>query len=99
LYLSYIFIYLDDKKLKTWQKLVAMILHEISNHRFASVFQNPIREQDAPGYYDIVKQPMDLRTLKRRLREGVFNYFIKLKKFLLLNIKTPLNFFIDYPRY
>ncbi|CAI2170707.1 2491_t:CDS:2 [Funneliformis geosporum] len=60
----------DDKKLKTWQKLVSMILLEISNHRFASVFQNPIRDQDAPGYYDIVKQSMDLRTLKKRLREG-----------------------------
>ncbi|RHZ82208.1 hypothetical protein Glove_112g34 [Diversispora epigaea] len=61
----------DDKKQKTWQKLVAMILQEISNHRYASVFQNPIREQDAPGYYDIVKQPMDLRTLKKRLRDGI----------------------------
>lgn len=48
-----------------------MILQEISNHRYASVFQNPIREQDAPGYYDIVKHPMDLRTLKKRLRDGV----------------------------
>jgi len=56
-----------------------MILLEISNHRFASVFQNPIREQDAPGYYDIVKQPMDLRTLKKRLREGVFNLMITIK--------------------
>ncbi|GBC08089.1 hypothetical protein RclHR1_00790039 [Rhizophagus clarus] len=63
----------DDKKLKTWQKLVNMILHEINNHRFASVFQNPIREQDAPGYYDIVKQPMDLKSLKRRLREGTIH--------------------------
>ncbi|RIA87662.1 hypothetical protein C1645_273560 [Glomus cerebriforme] len=63
----------DDKKLKTWQKLVSMILHEINNHRFASVFQNPIREQDAPGYYEIVKQPMDLRTLKKRLREGTIH--------------------------
>ncbi|PKC15206.1 Bromodomain-containing protein, partial [Rhizophagus irregularis] len=58
---------------KTWQKLVNMILHEINNHRFASVFQNPIREQDAPGYYDIVKQPMDLKSLKKRLREGTIH--------------------------
>jgi bromodomain-containing protein 8 len=57
-----------------------MILHEINNHRFASVFQNPIREQDAPGYYDIVKQPMDLKSLKKRLREGVILSDIYLKK-------------------
>ncbi|CAG8522593.1 3726_t:CDS:2 [Diversispora eburnea] len=64
---------IDDKKQKTWHKLVTMILQEISNHRYASVFQNPIREQDAPGYYDIVKQPMDLRTLKKRLRDDQFH--------------------------
>ncbi|CAG8567573.1 9087_t:CDS:2, partial [Acaulospora morrowiae] len=62
---------LDDKRQKTWMKLVGMIMQEISNHRYASVFQNPIREQDAPGYYDIVKQSMDLKTLKKRLRDGV----------------------------
>ncbi|RIB03174.1 hypothetical protein C2G38_2123669, partial [Gigaspora rosea] len=61
----------NDKKQKTWLKLATMMLHEIGNHKFASVFQNPIKEQDAPGYYSIVKQPMDLKTLKKRLRDGV----------------------------
>ncbi|CAG8518538.1 20606_t:CDS:2 [Dentiscutata erythropus] len=61
----------NDKKQKTWLKLAMMMLHEIGNHKFASVFQNPIKEQDAPGYYSIVKQPMDLKTLKKRLRDGV----------------------------
>ncbi|KAF0445354.1 Bromodomain-containing protein [Gigaspora margarita] len=60
----------NDKKQKTWLKLATMMLHEIGNHKFASVFQNPIKEQDAPGYYSIVKQPMDLKTLKKRLRDG-----------------------------
>ncbi|CAJ0894942.1 1804_t:CDS:10, partial [Entrophospora sp. SA101] len=60
----------DNKKLKKWLKLVSMILHEISNHRCASLFQNPIREQDAPGYNEIVNHPTDLKTLKRRLRDG-----------------------------
>lgn len=61
-----------------------MILHEINNHRFASVFQNPIREQDAPGYYDIVKQPMDLKSLKKRLREGViFIRYIYISVFII----------------
>lgn len=74
-----------------------MILHEINNHRFASVFQNPIREQDAPGYYDIVKQPMDLKSLKKRLREGVI--FIR---YIFLGIyykKVKRNFVLDHPRY
>ena len=64
-----------DKKHKTWLRLVYMILTDIGNHRFASVFQNPIKEQDAPGYYSIVKQPMDLKTIRKRLRDFVCGIF------------------------
>jgi hypothetical protein len=66
-----------DKRHKTWQRLVLMRLEEIGNHRFASVFQNPIKDQDAPGYYNIVKQPMDLKTIKKRLRDSVCLHFCK----------------------
>ncbi|CAG8460127.1 27374_t:CDS:2, partial [Racocetra persica] len=74
----------NDKKQKTWLKLAMMMLHEIGNHKFASVFQNPIKEQDAPGYYSIVKQPMDLKTLKKRLRDGVIQDTDQFHRDLLL---------------
>lgn len=32
---------------------------------------NPIKETNAPRYYDIVKQPMDLKTIKSRIKNGV----------------------------
>ncbi|CAG8452013.1 8751_t:CDS:2 [Cetraspora pellucida] len=74
----------NDKKQKTWLKLAMMMLHEIGNHKFASVFQNPIKEQDAPGYYSIVRQPMDLKTLKKRLRDGVIQDTDQFHRDLLL---------------
>ncbi|KAI9595404.1 hypothetical protein BDF19DRAFT_385319 [Syncephalis fuscata] len=43
----------EIERLKTWRKLVLMIWRDLANHRYASVFAQPIRRQQAPGYYDI----------------------------------------------
>lgn len=34
-------------------------------------FREPVTSRDAPGYFDIVKRPMDLSTVKRRMEEGI----------------------------
>jgi bromodomain-containing protein 8 len=56
---------------KTWRKLILMIWRELANHRYASVFAHPIRHQHVPNYYKVVKCPMDLNTVRKRVREGV----------------------------
>ncbi|KAI1315787.1 Bromodomain-containing protein 8 [Mortierella claussenii] len=58
---------MDDKK---WKKILMMIWSDIANHRFGAVFMQPIKEQDAPGYYYMVKRPMDLKSIKERIRDG-----------------------------
>lgn len=55
---------------KKFQQLINIVWRDISNHRFGGVFQQPIREQDASGYYEIVKRPMDLKTIKGKIRDG-----------------------------
>lgn len=27
-------------------------------------------QKDAPGYFDIIKKPMDLKTIRQRIRDG-----------------------------
>ena len=50
------------------------MLHEqISQHRNGNIFHNPIKASEAPDYHDIVKRPMDLKTIKNRVRDGVIN--------------------------
>jgi bromodomain-containing protein 8 len=43
----------------------------ISQHRSGAMFHNPIKSSAAPGYYDLVKRPMDLKTIKQRVKDGV----------------------------
>jgi hypothetical protein len=59
---------MDDKK---WKKILMMIWTDIANHRFGAVFMQPIKEHDAPGYYYMIKRPMDLKSIKERIRDGV----------------------------
>lgn len=63
---------MDDKK---WKKILMMIWTDIANHRFGAVFMQPIKEQDAPGYYLMIKRPMDLKSIKERIRDGVCTLF------------------------
>ncbi|KAK3848543.1 MAG: Bromodomain-containing protein [Linnemannia gamsii] len=58
---------MDDKK---WKKILMMIWTDIANHRFGAVFMQPIKEHDAPGYYYMIKRPMDLKSIKERIRDG-----------------------------
>lgn len=47
-----------------------MVHSQISQHRNGNIFHNPIKPSEAPDYYDIVRRPMDLKTIKARIRDG-----------------------------
>lgn len=47
-----------------------MLHTQIAAHRSGTIFHNPIKPADAPDYSDIVKRPMDLKTIKGRVRDG-----------------------------
>jgi bromodomain-containing protein 8 len=61
----------EDPKFKSWQKNINLLWREIANHKNGAMFMNPIKESIAPHYYDIVKRPMDMKTIKNRIRDGV----------------------------
>ncbi|KAF9009028.1 hypothetical protein BDQ17DRAFT_1406956 [Cyathus striatus] len=43
----------------------------ISQHRNGNIFHNPIKNTEAPDYHDIVKRPMDLKTIKAKVKDGL----------------------------
>ncbi|KAI0773360.1 hypothetical protein BC629DRAFT_716181 [Irpex lacteus] len=56
---------------KKFQNVIGMLHSTISQHRYGNIFHNPIKKTEAPDYHDIVKRPMDLKTIKARVKDGL----------------------------
>lgn len=52
------------------KKLMIGLHQRISEHRFGNIFHQPIKTSEAADYYDMVKRPLDLKTIRLRLRDG-----------------------------
>ncbi|KII95162.1 hypothetical protein PLICRDRAFT_33994 [Plicaturopsis crispa FD-325 SS-3] len=61
----------DPQANKRFQVVINMLHQQISQHRSGNIFHNPIKATEAPDYRDIVHRPMDLKTIRARVREGV----------------------------
>eukprot|EP01027_Heterolobosea_sp_BB2_P010303 GEZU01015136.1.p1 GENE.GEZU01015136.1~~GEZU01015136.1.p1 ORF type:complete len:694 (-),score=154.12 GEZU01015136.1:260-2341(-) len=48
------------------------VLHLVSNHQDAWPFLEPVSREEVPDYYDIIKDPIDLGTISKRLSTGMF---------------------------
>ncbi|KAJ1915052.1 hypothetical protein H4219_004521 [Mycoemilia scoparia] len=59
----------SEQQLRNWKKNIGMVWQEIAGHRYGSMFLSPIKAADAPNYYEIIKKPMDLKTIKNRIRD------------------------------
>ncbi|KAI8301684.1 Bromodomain-containing protein 1 [Colletotrichum sp. SAR11_240] len=51
-------------------RVSAAALDQISAHRFANQFANPIRERDAPGYKGLILQPQDIKSIRAAITHG-----------------------------
>jgi bromodomain-containing protein 8 len=60
-----------DQRQKAWQKNINLLWQEIANHKNGTIFMNPIKKSYAPLYDKVVKQPLYLKTIKNRVRDGV----------------------------
>ena len=50
------------------------ILKEVTANPYATPFLEPVDPEVAPGYLDLIKKPMDLQTVKKRLVTGVYKH-------------------------
>ncbi|KAI9303522.1 hypothetical protein BJ944DRAFT_101408 [Cunninghamella echinulata] len=80
----------DDQRQKSWQKNVNLLWREIANHKNGAMFMNPIKEAQAPLYYDVVKYPMDLKTIKNRIRDGVIRTTAEFERDVILMLTNSL---------
>jgi bromodomain-containing protein 8 len=47
-----------------------MLHSTISQHRNGNIFHHPIKPSEAPDYHEIVKRPIDLKSIKMKVKDG-----------------------------
>lgn len=47
-----------------------LTLKHTIRHDTYSIFQEPVSENDAPGYFDVVKRPMDFGSMRKKVIKG-----------------------------
>ncbi|WVQ67058.1 uncharacterized protein L199_005251 [Kwoniella botswanensis] len=66
------------------QKLLYSLLDAIAQHRNGNVFQNPVKKSDASDYYQVIKRPMDLKTIRARIKDGLITGIDEFERDVLL---------------
>ncbi|KAI0660983.1 hypothetical protein C8Q70DRAFT_973901 [Cubamyces menziesii] len=69
---------------KRFQNVIGMLHSQISQHRYGNIFHNPIKKTEAPDYHDIVKRPMDLKTIKSRVKDGLISNSLEFQRDIYL---------------
>lgn len=55
---------------KRFQQVTTPLLSDIFSNKSASFFAHPVNANGAPNYYNLIKSPTDLRTIKAMVRTG-----------------------------
>lgn len=55
---------------RQFNRMSSSALDQISSHRHANQFANPIRERDAPGYKSLILQPQDIKSIRAAMTHG-----------------------------
>ncbi|ORX45467.1 hypothetical protein DM01DRAFT_1339977 [Hesseltinella vesiculosa] len=79
-----------DQRQKSWQKNINLLWRDIANHKNGAMFMNPIKEAQAPGYYKMVKYPLDLKGIKNRIRDGVIRTTVEFERDVILMLVNSL---------
>ncbi|KAF9534287.1 hypothetical protein CPB83DRAFT_889287 [Crepidotus variabilis] len=69
---------------KRFQNVITMLHSQISQHRNGTIFHNPIKPSEAPDYQEIVKRPMDLKTIKTRVKDGIIGNSLEFQRDIYL---------------
>ena len=55
-----------------WYLCVFAVLSGLRRHEEGWVFDEPVTEAIAPGYFEVVTDPMDYVTVEKKLEEHVY---------------------------
>lgn len=66
-----------DRDKKRWQKSVLSVVKFATTHRYAHVFLHPAHKEVGDDYLDVVKRPVDLTSIRKRVENQSGEYAIR----------------------
>jgi hypothetical protein len=55
---------------RNFAKMSSAMMNDINSHKHAAYFATAVREKNAPGYYDIIRQPQNLKSIRTAMSAG-----------------------------
>ncbi|GAA94329.1 uncharacterized protein L969DRAFT_96532 [Mixia osmundae IAM 14324] len=74
----------DRASAKRFQRSILQIHTQIVENPKASVFREPVKQTDAPGYSALIKEPMSLKGITKRIRDGTITNSIEFRRDITL---------------
>ncbi|XP_047675323.1 bromodomain-containing protein 8 isoform X1 [Tachysurus fulvidraco] len=75
---------------KIWKKAIMLVWRAAANHRYASVFLQPVSDDIAPGYHSIVHRPMDLSAIKKNIETGQIRTTAEFQRDIMLMFQNAV---------
>ncbi|XP_048406559.1 histone acetyltransferase KAT2B isoform X1 [Stegostoma tigrinum] len=69
----------DSKDPDQLYNILKTILQQVKSHQSAWPFMEPVKKTEAPGYYEVIRFPMDLKTMSERVKN---RYYVTKKLFM-----------------
>ncbi len=93
---------MKKEKGTTFKNSCQKFLDLLGQHKSAWPFKEPVKKEDVPDYYDVIKNPIDLQTIKEKLKNDLYktkNQFVKDIELIFKNAKIynqPNTIFYKY---
>ncbi|KAF4535807.1 WD domain containing protein [Lasiodiplodia theobromae] len=55
---------------RNFGRMSVPVMNDITSHKHASLFSHPVKPKDAEGYYDIIRRPQDLKSIRTAITNG-----------------------------
>lgn len=81
---------IKEKGKKSSKPFLFSLLEAMASHRFGTIFESPVRKSDAPDYYSVIKRPMDLKTIKGKIKDGRIERIDELERDVLLMFSNAM---------
>ncbi|KAF8317608.1 hypothetical protein DL93DRAFT_2134010 [Clavulina sp. PMI_390] len=62
----------DLKSVEGFTEAMEKVLHELRSTEHAAPFLKPVKRQEAPGYDAVIREPMDLGTMARKVKQHTY---------------------------